>query len=434
MKGGTNLRRVGDYNRQLVLETIRLNRVVSRVQIARQTGLTPQTITNIVRKLMDEELVQETDGLDGKGTSRERTVGKPRVGLGLNTTARHAFGVHIDRHETRVTLLDLAGGVTGHRVCKPDIASGPARLVERVVEAMESLAGDTGVDPASIVGVGAAAPGPLDPEKGEVLGPPGMPGWQRVPLGRMLADRTGLEAALESDAVASAVGERWAGRARGARNFMFVYMGWGMGAGLFVDGQVYRGSSGTAGEIAHIPVHPTGPACWCGKRGCLARVCGSSAVVEAISGRSPDSLLGATPRRPFGSAKDDPADDHLHAGIEPGDAFARACRRAAAGDQVASEELERAGARLGATLAGLVDLLDLELVVLGGSALEEARAVYLPAVSGAVQNTTLWRDRREVGVVASSIGRGVGAVGAAAVVLHKHFAPQTSGLELFSVP
>jgi predicted NBD/HSP70 family sugar kinase len=163
-----------------------------------------------------------------------------------------------------------------------------------------------------------------------------MPGWEEVGLKEKLEEAAGYPVVVDNDAVASAVGERWIGVARGVQDFVFVYEGWGLSAGIFVEGQVYRGKTGTAGEIGHIPLDPNGPACECGNRGCLVRYCSPREVSASVRRRlkaGEESSLGAV------FEKDPESVD-----------YEMVRRAAASGDALALEEVERAARRLGGAL------------------------------------------------------------------------------------
>jgi predicted NBD/HSP70 family sugar kinase len=407
VQGGTNLLKVRDFNQQVVLETIRGTGGVSRTEIARETGLTAQTITNIVRRLLDEGLVVEA----GKKSSARG--GKRKVNLEINPDAGYALGAQIDRDEIALVLLNL-GGQRVRRVRHAMPASQtPEKVVRLVGRLVEELIQDAGGVGRKVLGLGVASPGPLDPEHGVLYEPPGFKNWEQVPIKLMLEEHTGFPVLVDNDAMAAAVGERWVGKARGTDSFAFVYNGWGLGAGLFLEGHIYRGATGTAGEFGHTPLDPNGPECECGNRGCLVRYCSPREIVLAVerklrAGKS-SSLLPVWQKNP--------------------DRLDLAAIRAAAldGDRVAAEELAASGRMLGKAVVGMVNLLDLQMVVLGGKALGEAAHIYRGEVEEALQKI-LYPERREVRVELSSAGEDAGAVGAASVILHATYAPRLMDL------
>jgi predicted NBD/HSP70 family sugar kinase/predicted transcriptional regulator len=408
VQGGTNLLKVRDFNQQVVLEIIRGASGVSRTEIAHETGLTAQTISNIVRRLLDEGLVVEA----GKKSSARG--GKPKVNLEINPDAGYALGAQIDRDEIALVLLNL-GGQPLRRIRHAMPASQtPEEVVHLLAKSADELMQDAGGVGHKTLGVGVASPGPLDSEDGVLYGPPGFKGWVEVPIKEMLQEHMGLPVLVDNDAMAAAVGERWVGKARGTDNFAFVYNGWGLGAGLFLEGHVYRGATGTAGEFGHMPLDPNGPECECGNRGCLIRYCSPREIVMAVKRRlhaGEDSSLA-------------------HSWLKKPSQLDLAMIRAAAnaGDRVAAEVLAASGRMVGRAIVGMVNLLDLQMVVLGGKALGEAAHIYKQQVEEAIHGKILYPDQREVQVELSSAGEDAGAVGAASVVLHAAYSPRLMSL------
>jgi len=407
MQGGTNLLKVRDFNQQVVLETIRGASGVSRTEIAQDTGLTAQTISNIVRRLLDEGLVVES----GKKSSARG--GKPKVNLEINPDAGYALGAQIDRDEIALVLLNLGGQPLRRVRHAMPAGQAPEEVVRLLAKSAKVLIQEAGGVDRKMLGLGVASPGPLDPENGVLYEPPGFKNWEEVPIKQMLQERTGYPVLVDNDAMAAAVGERWVGKARGTDNYAFVYNGWGLGAGLFLEGHVYRGATGTAGEFGHTSLDPNGPECECGNRGCLIRYCSPREIISAVERRlragESSSLLYSWLKK-------------------PGQLDLATIRAAAiAGDRVAAEELAASGRMLGRAIVGMVNLLDLQMVVLGGKALGEAAYIYRREVEEALRKI-LYPERREVRVELSCAGEDSGAVGAASVVLHAAYSPRLMSL------
>jgi predicted NBD/HSP70 family sugar kinase len=402
MRRGTNLPWVRDYNQGVVLEAIRLGGGVSRVEIASKTGLTAQTVSNIVRRLLTEGLVVEGE--------RPFDGGQRRVPLSVNREARSAVGVQIDVDETSIVVLDLGGHVVLRRRCATDPEHRPLEVIRQVAEEVGAVLDEAGAERGNVLGVGVACPGPLDHRTGVVFRPPNLPGWDRVHLAEALSEWTGYPVIVDNDATAAAIGERWSGGARGARNFAFVYVGVGIGAGLFLEDHVFRGATTNAGEFGHITLDPEGPACHCGSRGCVEALCSPGRVVSAVERRiraGEPSLLAS--RAEYG--------------------FAEVCRAALGGDALAGDEVRRAAYHLGCGAVSLVNLLDLELVVLGGKVLGTVAELYRREIERAVEERTMASGLRRVRVVLSQAGEDAAAVGAASLVMHTAFAPRQAGLE-----
>jgi hypothetical protein len=245
---GSNLLGVGNYNQALILDLIRRSPDgMSRVELAEKTGLSAQTFTNVTRRITAEGFIAEA-GKVGTGP------GKPRTMLALEPSARFAIGVHLDPAVTTVVLLDLAGRIAQHREIQPTGASS-----RRQLQAISAVAGDlvdSLPDPTRVLGVGIAAPGPLDTDAGLLLNPPLLPEWSDTPLREELAMTTGLPALLEKDVIAAMVGELWVTPAGDLGDALFFYYGAGAGVGLSLDSTPLRGASSNAGDIAHLIVDP----------------------------------------------------------------------------------------------------------------------------------------------------------------------------------
>jgi predicted NBD/HSP70 family sugar kinase len=408
---GTNLPKVGNYNQNVVLDTIRSLGATSRVELADRTGLTAQTISVIVRRLLSDGLVREDGAQPSVGPSGG---GKPRTTLRVEPTAGYAVGIHFDPGRISAVLVDLSGRIITtaeyeiHDSLQPeDAAALMGRAARKVIR-------DGHIPPKRVLGVGLACPGPIDQDLGLVLFPPRLAGWGRVPLESLLQESTGYPVTIDNDATAAAIGERWSGLARDIGGFAYIYMGTGIGGGLFLNNQVYRGSFRNAAEIGHITVVPGGPQCYCGNRGCLEAVaCPAAMVAEAheLLERGGKSALAEAYRR-------DPAlVDH-----------AALCTAAYKGDPLARSVVDRVAGQLADVAVGIANMLDIELIVLGGPALGPVGEVYRAAVDEALESRPIARRIHQTRVSLSPAAQDAGAVGAASLVFHRSFAPQLAVL------
>ena len=408
IRSGTNSLRVRDYNQQLVLEIIRVDSEVSRVEISEKTGLTAQTISNIVRRLLDEGLIVEA----GKGPTDGS--GKPRTRLRVNPEAGYAMGVHIDREEILSVLIDLDGRVVGRsRSAMPEVQD-PSLTMDLISDTAERLVESISIPWSKVLGIGVASPGALDVASGVVYSPPGLSGWQEVGLKEGLEGRTGCRIVVENDAIAAAVGEHRAGTAQGTRDFAFVYGGWGIGAGIFIDGRVCRGNTGAAGEIAHLPLDPAGPECSCGNRGCLTRYCAPKDIVASVERR----LGGGEPSILSGMGR-----ERLD--------FEAVRRAALEEDVLALDQLKLSGHMLGLAIVSIANLFDPEMVVLGGRAFLGVEHIYKQEIEAVLDNTILYPGQRGLKVEFSKTGEQAVAVGAASLMMYATYAPQLAGTTTF---
>jgi predicted NBD/HSP70 family sugar kinase len=404
MHTGTNLLWLGDLNQSRVLDAIRRAETISRVELAEQTGLTAQSVSNIVRRLLDADLVLEA----GRRSSRG---GKPATMLRLNATAYYAVGMHIDPATTTVVVTDLRGQVIARARRSTPSAQGPSRVIDSLVRGVRQIVERSGVPVDRLLGLGVATPGPIDAGGGFVMEPPNLPGWHTVPLREALAEGTELPVTIDNDATAATIGERWAGGDRRDADMAFVYIGTGIGGGLVLEGQLYRGTSWNAAEIGHITVDPQGPACPCVSRGCLECYLAPHAVAAEVARRRGESV----PELRRGSTRS----------IE---AYRRACKDAERGEEAASGTIRSAGQRLGQAAVTLLNVLDVPLVVLGGWGITHVGPSYAAAVREALEERAIARAVREVRVETSVIGEDAGAIGAASLVLHTTYSPRVSRL------
>ncbi|MFI8232460.1 ROK family transcriptional regulator [Streptomyces sp. NPDC085900] len=409
-QAGTNLPKVGRYNRAVVLDQIQLADGISRVEIAQHTGLTPQTVSGIVRRLLDEGIVRED------GASRVSSGGKPRTTLRINPDAGSAVGLHFDPVELSCTVVDLLGRplVVKKRPTHP--GNDPAQVVKAMAELVTDVLTETGVDQNKVLGLGLATPGPIDPGQGAIVGAPQLARWTRVPVQHMLSEATGLPVTLDNDATAAAIGERWSGAGRGVADFAYFFFGTGVGGGLILNHQVYRGGSMNAGEFGHSSVLPDGPECYCGNRGCLEGLVNPTAIVAEVhrrlsDGPRPDTALA----RAF--AQDPESVDHA--------AIAAA---AAAGDPVAAAVIDETAEHVASVAVDIVNFIDVDLIVLGGHGIQHVESRYVEVVAAALASRPLSRHVRVVDVEASWLGTDAAVVGSAALVLHATYSPQLSAL------
>jgi len=404
VRRGTNLDRVGGFNDAVVLDAIRRSEQLSRVELAEATGLSGQAISNIARRLLDAGLVREAGRLRGAG------LGKPRTLLELEPTGRYAVGVHLDPSVVTVVLLDLTGEVVARRPVD-QYADDPGLLIDGIAKTIEEVIAEAGAPRDRVTGVGIAAPGPIDVERGVVVDPPNLSTWHLVPLRDELAERTGLPIVLDKDVTAAASAERWAGQ---GGSFVFFYLGTGVGAGLVIGDEVVRGSSSNVGEIGHVIVDPDGPLCYCGRRGCVGEASQPRFLVQ--QGVQAEVLA-------------DGIDLDDRQAVEA--AFARLCALAADGSAPARAIVTALAQRIAKVVEDIANLLDLERVVFGGPHWEQLAPVLDAAVREALEGRFLLRAVHPFEVTGTALGVDVGAIGAASLVLDRTFSPDPSlGLTL----
>ncbi|MEC5191125.1 MULTISPECIES: ROK family transcriptional regulator [unclassified Arthrobacter] len=404
---GTNLPRMGDFNLTVILDAIRRSPAgLSRVELAHIVGLSPQTISNISRRLLDQDLIYEA-GKEGTGP------GKPRTMLKLKSSGMYAVGVHLDPAVTTCVVLDLVGAVVKHSRIKTPAGTDPGSVIDTIAAEIKQIIAASGVDPARIAGLGVAAPGPIDLEEGTVVDPPLLPGWDHVPLRDALAAATGLTTIVDKDVTSAAVAETWAGGPSGSGSFVFMYMGTGIGCGIVLNDEVVRGTSGNAGEIGHIIVDPDGPLCDCGTRGCIKASCIPQVLVaQAVAAGVLTGPLEAV------------------TGPAIQESITALCAAADAGDPKAEAIIDRSAVLVARAVSTITNALDVDRVVFGGPFWTCLSRLYLARIPELVRELSDTRKIHEIDVVGTGVGEDVGAIGAACLVLEHALAPRSQRLLL----
>jgi predicted NBD/HSP70 family sugar kinase len=247
--------------------------MASRSDLARMTGLSRTTVGSLVADLQALGLVVEDED-----STRQTGRGRPPVFLRLDPSAGVAVGIDFDHRRVRVALADLSSTVLGEAFVEIDVDHSAADAIDAAVTMVERLQRTAGVDHVQLIGAGVGLPGPIDRRTGTVGSSVIMPAWVGLPARRELGRRLGLHVEVDNDANLGALAEASFGAGRDMTDFVYVRLGSGLGAGLFVGGRLNRGTAGLAGEIGHVQVQPDGAVCRCGNRGCLETVASESAL------------------------------------------------------------------------------------------------------------------------------------------------------------
>jgi glucokinase len=311
-----------------------------------------------------------------------------------------AVGVDFGGTTVKVGLVRPTGRVASVRILPTKEFRSPAQFVEGVARAVASLAAGARTRVSRLSGVGVGAPGPVDAERGVIYAMVNVPGWREVPLARLLARRLRCRCVVDNDANCFALAEWRFGAGRGADHLLCLTLGTGIGGGLILDGSLYRGAAGVAGEPGHMVIDPRGPRCGCGRRGCLEALVGTAAIVRLgrIALKRGAQPLGRLVREAQGR-------------LMP----RLVGRSARAGDPLSRQVWVDIGTRLGAGVADLVNLLNPERVVIGGGVANNWR-LFAPALLATVRAEAMAVPARAVRIVRARLGDYAGIVGAAVLV------------------
>ncbi|NNU27731.1 ROK family transcriptional regulator [Isoptericola sediminis] len=355
-----------DAHRSAVLARIGARGPMSRADLARELAVSPALVTQTTKRLLADGLLVELQTTPSTG-------GRPARLLGLATTSGAAVGVKVVAGHVTVIEAGIDGTVL-RSVTDPFDATAPTAVGE-LVEILRRFVATSRHDP--LLGIGVGIPGSVDAQATGTVDSTQL-GWQHVPLGDILRRELAMPVLVENNVNALTMAERLFGQARGHDDVLVVTIGTGVGAGIVSDGVVLRGATGSVGEFGHLPVVPDGPVCQCGAHGCLEALVGEHAIVRDAVRR--------------GLLEQDGTITDLQALADDGDEGAR-------------DLFATAGALLGRALAGAVNLLDPEIVVVLGEGVtawpywaagfEPAlRSAVIPRKRGIVVAVETWQDDR----------------------------------------
>lgn len=262
-------------NTRLLLHFIQMQHAISQAELARQTGLSPASVSGILQWLLAQELLIE------HGKSPQQGAGRRGALLGFNDQKAVVAGVVIDQTQCEVALLGLSAQVLAHTSQSNPAYHDPAKTLDLIAATLHTLLDQTTLPAAALVGVGVAMPGLIDPDAGVVKVAANL-GWRNVHLGTMLQERLSLPVRLEHLGRAKAIAETLWGSGIGCANLVCVEIGSGIGAGVIMAGNLLKGGSGSAPEIGHTVLDLQGPACACGLRGCWETFCSGPALRRRI--------------------------------------------------------------------------------------------------------------------------------------------------------
>ncbi|MCX4965466.1 ROK family transcriptional regulator [Streptomyces sp. NBC_00654] len=365
-------------NLERVVRAVRMAGSLTQAEIARSTGLSAATVSNIVRELKDGGTVEVTP--TSAGGRRARSVS-------LSGDAGIVVGVDFGHTHLRVAVGNLAHQVLAEESEPLDVDASSAQGFGRAETLVRRLIGNTGISPEKVIGVGLGVPGPIDVESGTLGSTSILPGWTGINPSQELAGRLGVPVYVDNDANLGALGELVWGSGRGVRDLAYIKVASGVGAGLVIDGTIYRGPGGTAGEIGHITLDESGPVCRCGNRGCLETFTAARYVLPLLQ---PSHGPDLTMERVVQLAREG----------DPG------CRRVV-GD---------VGRHIGSGVANLCNLLNPSRVVLGGS-LAEAGELVLGPIRDSVSRYAIPSAARQLSVLPGALGGRAEVLGALALVL-----------------
>ena len=387
-------------NKSAILNVVRQHGLISRAEIAKLTKLTPPTVTNLVGELIDTKLVVETD-------LGESTGGRKPILLSINSTAFHVVGVYAGPKKVKAVVATLDGNViTQVEARYVDNPTGD-QFLKALEDVIRQVIKETNTKKESILGIGVGMHGLVDSEQGISIFAPHL-NLRDIPIKAYLKGKFDLPVEVENDIRAQAIGESWFGLGKDVPNFILFRVGTGVGAGIIIDHQLYRGTSYTAGEIGHTTIDINGPKCSCGNYGCLETLVGGTALAR----RAQQAIR-------FG--KKSILEEMVHGNLEliDGKILFSAAKQ---NDQVAMEVLEDTGRYLGIGIANLINTLNPSLIILSGGVFGAADFI-MGSLRLTVEKRALAKPAQAVSIVISKLGENAIAIGAFTLLLKKIFTP-----------
>jgi glucokinase len=319
--------------------------------------------------------------------------------MGKSTSDKPVIGMDLGGTKILAGVVSADGQVLGTTKRATKAAAGPDAVIERMIKTAQDAVEAAGLKMSDVAALGTGAPGPLDPDRGVVLRTPNLVGWDNVPLAKKLSDGLGMPTFIENDVNLGTLGEHALGAGQGVKDMVGIFVGTGIGGGLILDGALRQGWRKACAEVGHMIMLAEGPLCGCGNRGCLEALASRTAIERDIwggikAGREcmiPE-LLGKSDRL---------TSSELAEAWEKDDPLVR-------------EVLGRSQFYLGLAVASLVNLLDPEMIVLGGGVMEALGEKYLePVRAVAYQYFINKRGARDVKIVPAKLGDLAGLLGAA---------------------
>jgi predicted NBD/HSP70 family sugar kinase len=364
-----------------VLQLIRNGTCRTRKDLIEFTGLSRSTITDRVDRLIEAGYIHES-GVASSGGGRPPSV------LEVDATSRLVLVADLGASHARVALTDLAARPLAEEARAMRIELGPDSVLSWVRQAFQRLLDRTGRSPEQVCGIGLDLPGSVDHASGTVLRSFLMPGWNGHPVRQAVGAGFEVPILVENDAKAMALGEWWS-HWRHSRSLLLVKVSTGIGAGIVIDGRIYRGVEEAAGNIGHVRLSETDDrVCTCGSRGCVASLASGFAVASDLGRPASRDVV----------------------------------RLVHAGDPTAIARTQEAGRTLGVVLATAVSLLNPGVLVLAGD-MAETREHYLTGIRESVYRRSLPYTTRNLDIVTTALGEQAGIVGTAVLVMEHVLSP-----------
>ena len=375
-------------NKSIILNKIRTSEPISRAQIAKDTKLTPPTVSSIVKELIEQELVRESDLGESKG-------GRKPTMLHINNNAFYVVGVDAGPETVECILADLSGKIVERVSSKLNIPITNDQIIRILKENIHKILQNKKPYQDKILGIGVAMHGVVDIETGTSLVAPNLD-LRNIPIKQKLEEEFNLVVNVENDARAMALGESWFGGHGDADSMVAVNIGRGVGSGVVINGKLYHGAQDIAGEIGHMTIDINGEICECGSRGCLQTFASGVAIAERTRKKLEEKSETITGEEVY--------------------------KLAESGNTAYIEILEETGMIIGIGLTNLIHLINPRKIVLGGGVMKSEKFI-LPKIKQTIEQRVLSPAAKETEVTVTKLGEDATLLGAVSLLLVELFDP-----------
>jgi N-acetylglucosamine repressor len=384
-------------NKTLILDIIRQHGPISRAEIAKVTKLTPPTVTNLVRNLLETGIIVEGDRISSTG-------GRKAINLQIDPKAYYTIGVDVGVSKIVAIVTDLEANIEAKVVTALKNLEDES-IIDIIISTIAAVIEESGIEIDRFIGIGTGMHGLVNSKTGTAEFAPNF-GLRNVPVQKIIEDKFKIPTYLDNDVRAMALGESWFGLGKDVENFIFINVGMGIGAGIVLNNEVYHGVSESAGEIGHTTVLEDGPRCNCGNYGCLEVMAAGPGIVA----RSIKEIKRGT----FTSLSDRVGDNLSDISSK------MIYEEAIKGDDLSIHLIKETGKFIGIGIANMINIFNPEKVIIGGGVSEAGEMLVEPLVQ-TVMIRAMEIPAGVVKILPTALGENAGAIGAATLVLRRMF-------------
>jgi len=390
-----------------ILDLIRNKGLITKQQIAKELGINITTVSILINQFKEKDNIIKEIG-DGSSSGGR----KPKLYM-INNELGYIIGIDVGGTNTRGILTDLSGNIIHYLKIKTRAKEGKEAVLNRVISVANEMIDSSKISKEKLFGIGMSISGIINSFEGVSIFCPNIPGWENYPIKNIMEKEFNLPVCIDDSVRCAAVAEKRFGIAKDHDNFIFISIGKGIGMGAFIDGKIYRGSMGLAGELGHITVSEDGPLCNCGNKGCLEAIASGPGILRRAREGIENGIITSISKEINNNF------DNLSMEI--------ISKAANEGDKYAYYLMNRTGEYIGIAIAAALNLFGSDLVVLWGGILE-CGDIILDAIKRTVKMRALEFISKRVRIEKTGIGDNIAALGAAQTFIDKLFTESDSNI------